>query len=153
MNIANSIDINAPIIPNYSIGNIRLGENIDEYLNSIDEANYKLIDKFDDGQEYQLNGVPILIFVDDNSRAIFKLSAINGYMGKYNDVIHIGIKARDVLSKNLGFIYDDFYEGLVKDDGSILLEFSHDIPWDKKTDILNLEIMYITIFDQSKLLF
>ncbi len=149
----NKISIYAPIIPNHSIGNIILGENIENYVNLDISDDYEIIDIFSDGRGYKIKNIPILIYIDDNSKTIFKLSAINGYLGGYLNEVFIGMKAKDVLSKNLGFSYDLFYEGLIKDDGTILLEFSFDIPWDENTNILELEVAYITIFDKSKLLF
>ncbi|WP_284085039.1 hypothetical protein [Acinetobacter haemolyticus] len=151
------LDIDAPIIPGKSIGNINIGDKLSKYLNIIDERiKSKLLIQNIDINENKItfNKLPIEIFVKVDSDEIYKLSAGPGYKGKLNGVISIGDKAKDILKKDHNFYYDDFYESLLnRSQDGVILEFSNDEPWDENTNIEELFIQFITIFNPKEILF
>lgn len=145
------LDIYGPIIPSKSIGNICIGDKFSEYINVIDENIKKeiLIENIDANEKKITFGkLPIEIFVKIDTDEIYKLSAGLGYQGKFNGIISVGEKAKDIFKKDCNFYYDDFYESLLnRRYEGIMLEFSDEEPWDDNTRIEDLYVHFITIFN------
>lgn len=145
------INIKSPIIPMVSIGDIMLGEHIDDYILSFKKDIF-IIDGNNYETQYGILNIPIYIYVTNDCGLIHKLSAFHGYEGKYKEYLSVGMSVSSILTEDTEFYYDDFYEGLLDKSKTILLEFSDNIPWDS-VRIDEMIIEYITIFSADSYLF
>ncbi|HEM7785492.1 hypothetical protein [Acinetobacter baumannii] len=148
------LDINAPIIPSKSIGNICIGDALSDYLNMIDENIKKeiLIENIDTNERKITFGkLPVEIFVKKDFDKIYKISAGIVYQGKFNGIISVGDKAKDIFGKDSSFYYNDLYESILsRNYEGIILEFSNEEPWDENIRIENLRVCFITIFNPQE---
>ena len=126
------------IIPAKSLGGVRLKDNIKNYFSIINE--------------YNLNGklnVPGVVDVQVHitSGEIYKISALEGYQGKFR-TIKIGMPINDILNSNLGFYYDEceeaFFSKIIE---GIALEVSEDDP--PFEEAIKMNIKYISVFDPT----
>ena len=96
---------------------------------------------------YIFTDIPIEINVDITSGEIYKISALEGYQGKFR-TIKIGMPINDILNSNLGFYYDEceeaFFSKIIE---GIALEVSEDDP--PFEEALKMNIKYISVFDPT----
>ena len=133
------------IIPAKSLGGIRLKDNIKNYSSIINKnmLNGKL--KFFQTNVYScryiFTDIPIEINVDITSGEIYKISALEGYQGKFSTI-------NDILNSNLGFYYDEceeaFFSKIIE---GIALEVSEDDP--PFEEAIKMNIKYISVFDPT----
>lgn len=139
------------IIPAKSLGGIRLKDNIKNYSSIINEYNLNGKLKFFQTNIYScryiFTDIPIEINVDITSGEIYKISALEGYQGKFR-TIKIGMPINDILNSNLGFYYDEceeaFFSKIIE---GIALEVSEDDPPFKEA--IKMNIKYISVFDPT----
>ncbi|QEY26236.1 hypothetical protein [Neisseria zalophi] len=145
------MNIYEPIIPAKSLGGIVIGNNISNYSKILKE--YNLIGKLKFSQVdiyscmYEFIDFPIEIYVDIRTGSIYKISALSGYLGKF-DSISIGTPIHDVLALNLGFYYDECEEAFFsKNLKGIALEVADDDP--PLEEAIKMNIQSITIYNSD----
>lgn len=145
-------DINAPIVAASSLGNVRVGGQLSNYQGLLKfyaqngELSFHKLNDFTG--KYQIESFPIEIFVNVETDLIYKISALLGYKGKYRDSISVGQTAGEIMTIDGSLYYDEMYESVLsKEEEGVVFEFSEDEPWTEETDIKNLVIKYITVFN------
>lgn len=123
-------DINAPIIPSKSIGNISLYANITEYYDLIKQnCVWNLItDKYDNIKlhspfhiAYNIANTMTLVFHIPNGK-LMKIIANKNYKGLYNN-IHVGMKIDKAIKLDNSLVYDEEEEWYyIKDVRGIIFE-------------------------------
>ena len=132
-------------------GGVRLQDNIKNYFSIINEYNLNGKLKFFQTNIYScryiFTDIPIEINVDITSGEIYKISALEGYQGKFR-TIKIGMPINDILNSNLGFYYDEceeaFFSKIIE---GIALEVSEDDP--PFEEAIKMNIKYISVFDPT----
>ena len=132
-------------------GGVRLKDNIKNYFSIINEYNLNGKLKFFQTNIYScryiFTDIPIEINVDITSGEIYKISALEGYQGKFR-AIKIGMPINDILNSNLGFYYDEceeaFFSKIIE---GIALEVSEDDP--PFEEAIKMNIKYISVFDPT----
>ena len=132
-------------------GGVRLKDNIKNYFSIINEYNLNGKLKFFQTNIYScryiFTDIPIEINVDITSGEIYKISALEGYQGKFR-TIKIGMPINDILNSNLGFYYDEceeaFFSKIIE---GIALEVSEDAP--PFEEAIKMNIKYISVFDPT----
>lgn len=144
------MDATADIIPAVSLGGFTLRKKITDYSEVLER--YNLLGKLRYEQvgiystRYSFAGFPVEINVDTRTGMIYKISAIEGYLGKLNESIGIGSSANDVLSLGHGFYYDDCDEAILsKEIRGVAIELNEEDPL--PGEISSLDVEAISIFD------
>ena len=129
------IDVNAPIIPYYGLGNIQLGRNIKEFYDILKETlkSPQLIGKF--LITYEIDNILNLCFNINNGKLV-RITALKNYKGKLFNNIYIGMDMKEVLKIDKSFVYDDIEEGYENEDGGVYIE----------SDAQTEEIVCISVF-------
>jgi hypothetical protein len=144
------MDVKLNIIPATSLGGFNLRAKISEYSELIER--YLILDKLIFKQVgvyttcYSFLDVPLELFVDTRTGLIFKISALEGYQGKFCGQIKIGSSARDVLGLGNGFYYDECDEAILsKEIDGIAFELNDEDPLPE--EVTSLDVEAITVFD------
>lgn len=110
------IDLNAPIIPWQSIGNIELYSSLRDLKSLIEKEKAKpfLYDNF--LIRYEVEGKIYLFFNLLNGK-LFKITTLKNYKGKLFNKIYVGLNIDDMLAIEPSFKYDEFEEVYVSEKG------------------------------------
>ncbi len=144
------MDAAAQILPANSLGGFSLRKKISDYsellerYNILEKLRYEQLDIY--STRYSFVGFPVEINVDTRTGQIYKISAVEGYLGKLNDLIGIGSSANDVLKSGHGFYYDDCDEAILsKEIEGVAIELNEDDPL--PDEVASLSVESISIFD------
>jgi hypothetical protein len=144
------MDIKANIIPATSLGGFTIGKNILEYSMVIEKyfvenkLKYEQVNIF--STRYSFMDIPIEINVDTRTGLVYKISALEGYLGKFFNSIEIGSSANSVFGLDQGFFYDECEEAILsKKVEGIALELNEEDPLPEEVNYLSVNV--ITIFD------
>lgn len=144
------MDAAADILPATSLGGFYLRRKISDYsellerFNILEKLKYEQVDIY--STRYSIVGFPVEINVDTRTGLIYKISAVEGYLGKLNNSIAIGSSANDVFKLGHGFYYDDCDEAILsKEVEGVAIELNEDDPMPEEIKGLNVEA--ISIFD------
>lgn len=119
------IDIRAEIKPAIGLGGILLGEPLIKYEVLLKNRFVKYRQDSLFSVKYSLPEYPIEIGVNVRNGNIYRISALDGYLGFYNN-LSVGMPVKKIDSK---FIYDDCDEGFInKDVQGIIIEPDIDDP-------------------------
>lgn len=144
------ISLIAPILPNESLGNIVLRENIKVLLQTFKFENIVYLSERENIYSktvtiYKIFNDAINIAVDNRNSKIFRISASKGYEAKLFDKIMIGDTLFDVIEKEKSFYYserDDVVLSKKFPGVSLDLEISDFL----FSDIKNPKIEYISVY-------
>ena len=105
----NKIDLNADIIPNESLGNVKLRLRREDILDLLVGCEKKLVDTmFMDETPvvalYELANNSVEIAIDERNSKIHRITGKLGYIGLLFDKISVGMKVSDVMA-----IFPDLY--------------------------------------------
>lgn len=143
------MDIVADILPAEGLGGFCLGKKISEYSNILEM--YNILDKLKYEQaniystRYSFVDIPIEINVDTRTGSIYKISALEGYLGMLGQSIKIGSSAQDVLNLRQEYYYDECDEAIYsKTVQGVSIELNADDPL--PNEINDLKVKYISVF-------
>jgi len=96
------IDLNANIIPNESLGNIKLRSKREDILDLLAGCEKILLDRMGSDKTpvvavYKLANNSVEIAIDERNSKIFRITSKLGYTGLLFDKISVGMKVRDVM--------------------------------------------------------
>lgn len=147
MNI--NLDKYQEIIEGKSLGGVSLGEKISNYSELLEKFN--TLDNLEFEQDgiystvYKISDYPIEIYVDTRTGLIYKLSALQGYLGSFKNKIKLGISAKELLKADKNFYYSEFDEAILsKTFDGIVFEVEEDDPLPYEVE--KQTIVAITIF-------
>ena len=132
------------IIPAKSLGGVKLGKTINNYLME------ELMDKeiTNDVIIYKNKRCFIEIFVNKTTKIIYKISALYGYKGLFDNYISVGNDAIKILNTYNDFFLDECEEGILsKEIKGIFIELDKEDPLIEELDKLKIEA--ITIFQEK----
>ena len=143
-----SLDLYADILPGKGLGGIAVGKNITEYsallfqLDLVGALHFSQTGIY--SVRYGFSDFPIEINVDIRNGNIYKISALNGYLGKFRH-IGIGTEISVLLNANLKFYYDACDEAFYsRDIRGISIEAAEDDP--DFDDIAKMNVKYISVY-------
>lgn len=101
MVIFNMIDFNAEIIPAYSLGNIKLNENITSYIDEMYSSFNVVVKNYSlpDGSKKSAYVINETITIATNADGlIFSIGCNQEYKGKYKNILHAGQSMKEVVA-------------------------------------------------------
>lgn len=108
----------APIVPDCSLGGLRLRTSISEIQDTIMELyskylvsnkkTFSLPTPFE--ARYEFGEGEVIAWTDIRNGKIFKLTACSGYSGTLFGTIHVGMKIKDAMIIEPNLYYDDILE-------------------------------------------
>lgn len=144
------MNINKAIIPATSLGGFNIGYSISEYSdylmrnNIVGNLTYTQVGIY--STLYTVNSLPIEVYVDTRDGRIYKISAIKGYQGTYNNLIEVGMSTKAVFELGNHFYYDECDQGILSTEiEGIIFEPDDEDPYPEEVPTLN--IGAITIFN------
>lgn len=151
----NNININAPIIPNESLGGVKLRENKNSLIElfNLNNISYEVSNENEDNKRVSLFSILeeiIIVYVDNKNSKIFRVTAKAGYFARLFDKIKIGDTLQEILNCDEGFFYDE------RED-TILSSKHHGISLDLDvadylaTDVINPKIESISVFAEESI--
>lgn len=103
------IDIYEKIIPNESIGGLKLRTKLKDIQNLI-KGKFQLTKPFE--ARYLLGNDEIEVTVDVRNGKIYQLTANSGYKGKLFDKIEVGMKVSKAMEYEPNLFYDEVEEAI-----------------------------------------
>ncbi len=141
-NEVNMINIRAEIIPAIGLGGILLGESLVKYETWLRSGFVKYQQDSLFSVKYLLPEYPIEIGVNIRDGNIYRISALNGYLGKYNN-LGIGMPVKQI---GCDFTYDDCDEGFInKGIPGLIIEPDIDDPLPDELEKARIGV--ITVYD------
>lgn len=116
------LNIDAPIIPDHSLGGLRLRMSLLDFdlqeiirrQTQFDSTASELVLPFE--VRYRLEEGIIQVGVDVRNGKIYRLSAHRGYRGLLMESIHVGMKMHDAFEALAGLYYDHVWECILHKD-------------------------------------
>ncbi|MBN8585920.1 MAG: hypothetical protein J0M37_12590 [Ignavibacteria bacterium] len=149
------ININAPIIPNESLGGIKLRENKNSLIGQLkqNKISYEVSYENEDNKRVSLFSILeeiIIVSVDNKNSKIFRVTANAGYIACLFDKIKIGYTLQDVINTGEGFYYDEREDTILssKHHG---VSLDLDVPDYLATDVINPKIGSISVFAEDSM--
>ena len=144
------MNVNEKIIPGKGLGGFSIGHKISDHSKLLEKHNILGRLRFAQvgiySTQYLISDSPIEIYVDTRTGLIYKISAVNGYKGKFDNSVGIGTSAKNVLGLGKHFYYSELDEVILSSqiDG-IAFELNENDPLPEEIDELNVEA--ITVFN------
>lgn len=139
--------VNKPIIEGIGIGGIKIGERL-EASNEMFQHLQAIYSKNDTTSLVYTYQHVIKIYAKKDTNVIYKISAGEGYPGKFRDQVAVGDTMYDLGSLHTPLLYDDFdgifylkhYEGICFETASF---HTHN------DDLRSIKIDFITVYDTA----
>lgn len=151
----NNININAPIIPNESLGGVKLRENKNSLIRQLKQNNisYEVSYENENNKRVSLFSILreiIIVSVDNKNSKIFRITAKTGYFACLFDKIKIGDTLQDILNCDEGFFYDEREDTILssKHPG---VSLDLDVPDYLATDVINPKVESISVFAKESM--